>query len=165
VVKDQLSLAIGKRGQNVKLASRLTGWNLEIVTVEQDMATQEALKGALVEHAGASEEVAMAILGAGYTSLKDIADSVDAITAIEGVGEGLARSIIERLKEYLAAHPEAEKPVEVVEIEGVAEVAAEKEAEAAEPESAPADQPQETDTEDINLQAEPGEEQEPNGKD
>jgi hypothetical protein len=148
----------------VKLASRLTGWNLEIVTVEQDIATQEALKGALVEHAGASEEVAMAILGAGYTSLKDIADSVDAIAAIEGVGEGLAHSIIEKLKEYLAAHPEAEKPVEVVEIEGIAEVAAEKEA-AAEPESAPADQPQETDTEDINLQAEPGEEQEPTGKD
>ena len=63
---EQLSLAIGKRGQNVKLATQLTGWNLEIVTQEQDIAEHDAFQQDLVEFGGTDKSVANKIIRAGY---------------------------------------------------------------------------------------------------
>jgi N utilization substance protein A len=74
VADDQLSLAIGKKGQNVRLAARLTGWNIDIMTpTEYDSQRTKA-----VEHLGGlpavGAELAMDLMGAGYISLADVAE-------------------------------------------------------------------------------------------
>ena len=74
VADDQLSLAIGKKGQNVRLAARLTGWNIDIMTpTEYDSQRAKA-----VEHLGGlpavGADLAMDLMGAGYISLADVAE-------------------------------------------------------------------------------------------
>jgi N utilization substance protein A len=72
VREDQLSLAIGRRGQNVRLASKLCGWDIEIMTREE---LEEQLEQALVgftEIAGVSEELADQLIGEGFLSYDDL---------------------------------------------------------------------------------------------
>jgi len=124
VADDQLSLAIGKRGQNVRLASELVGWELNIFTAEQwasqhepPSAEEPALlpegKSATAEPEPKSEErvseltqlkgagpkVIQALEDAGFLTIASIAAAVpDDLTPIKGVGKIKAERLIEEAK-------------------------------------------------------------------
>ena len=69
---DQLSLAIGKRGQNVRLGSRLCGWDIEITTQSELEQKIEKATAQFCRIEGLSEELANALVGQGYLSYDDL---------------------------------------------------------------------------------------------
>jgi N utilization substance protein A len=150
VGEDQLSLAIGKRGQNVRLAGKLVGWNLDIKSEVEKKAEIEA---EMERMAMASEElaslpkidpdVAGLLLDAGFRTVEEVSlASLDDLTGIEGISEDAAIDIHDsaevRLAEQIAeAEVEAERAaLEAAEAAKAAEAA---EAEAAEAETAEAE--------------------------
>jgi N utilization substance protein A len=101
VPEDQLSLAIGKRGQNVRLAARLSGWDLDIMMAEEFQQQRNNAIQILSEVPGVSAELAQRIAGAGFVSLSDIAQlDVESLTCFDGVDDELARSIVGFAGEY-----------------------------------------------------------------
>lgn len=72
VREDQLSLAIGKRGQNVRLASKLCGWDVEIMTQEELESQIERAVIGFSEINGIDEDLANALVGEGYLSYDDL---------------------------------------------------------------------------------------------
>jgi len=87
VQDDQLSLAIGKKGQNVRLASKLTGWKLEVRSISQ--------KVPLSDLEGVGEKTEGILRAAGITTLKDILkSSVEDLANIKGIGPKTAEKII-----------------------------------------------------------------------
>ncbi|MDY6879738.1 MAG: transcription termination factor NusA [Desulfatiglans sp.] len=102
VPDDQLSLAIGKRGQNVRLASRLTGWKLD-VTNENDY--NQALKkgySSLLALEGIGEKMASDFYDRDFRSAEDIAGAaVSDLVAIEGITDELAEKLIEEAVEWV----------------------------------------------------------------
>lgn len=88
VEDDQLSLAIGKKGQNVRLASKLVGWNLDVRSVHQKIP--------LSTLDGIGEKTEALLKTAGVQSLKDILKlSADELKNIEGIGDKTAEKIIQ----------------------------------------------------------------------
>ena len=77
VAEDQLALAIGRGGQNVRLAADLTGWQLNIMTVteaeERHAAEDAALRNLFTEHLDVDEETADVLVQEGFASLEEIA--------------------------------------------------------------------------------------------
>lgn len=94
VQDDQLSLAIGKKGQNVRLASKLTGWKLEVRSLSQKIPLSD------LEGVGAkTEEILRA---AGITTLKDILKSTaEDLAKIKGIGPKTAEKIIDSAHKIL----------------------------------------------------------------
>ena len=89
VSEDNLAQAIGRGGQNVKLASELTGWSLNIMTEAEAAVKQEQEAGSVVtnfmEQLDVDEDVAIVLLEEGFTSLEEIAYvPIDEMVAIEG---------------------------------------------------------------------------------
>ncbi len=89
VSEDNLAQAIGRGGQNVKLASELTGWSLNIMTEAEAVEKQEQEAGSVVtnfmEQLDVDEDVAIVLLEEGFTSLEEIAYvPIDEMVAIEG---------------------------------------------------------------------------------
>jgi N utilization substance protein A len=117
VVSDQqLSLAIGKKGQNVRLAAKLTGWDIDIMSTteyekeriaetEKEIAVatpEEAKKTPLTELSGVGEKIAKLLEEAGFKSIEDlVSSSTEALMAIPGVGEKTAQKIIKGARESL----------------------------------------------------------------
>ena len=106
VPDEQLSLAIGRRGQNVRLASQLTGWQIDIMTESQESERRQrefSERTALFQEAlDVDEVIAQLIVTEGFASVEDIA-YVDAneIAAIEGFDEDTAEEIQARARDYL----------------------------------------------------------------
>ena len=110
VEDDQLSLAIGKKGQNVRLASKLTGWQLEIKNrSQQALSSLRALEGV----GPAIEE---RLREAGITAIAQLAGkSLEELTAVKGIGEKTAQKLLELAQKAAAAasavvSPAAETP-------------------------------------------------------
>ncbi|MEW6379986.1 MAG: transcription termination factor NusA [bacterium] len=110
VVSDQhLSLAIGKRGQNARLASKLTGWKIDINSeseVKEQKMRLNKKREQVIKHLSnlpdMSIEVAERIINRGINSLEDVASlSVEELASISGVGEVMARNIIQSASEKL----------------------------------------------------------------
>jgi transcription termination/antitermination protein NusA len=72
VREDQLSLAIGRKGQNVRLASKLCGWDIEIMTNEELEQQIERAVGGFMQIDGMTEEVAQRLVEQGYLSYDDL---------------------------------------------------------------------------------------------
>src|SRR5690606_14610839 len=72
VREDQLSLAIGRRGQNVRLASQLVGWDIEIMTRAELDEQLESSVAAVSQTPGASEELAENLVAQGFFSFDDL---------------------------------------------------------------------------------------------
>ncbi len=150
VGEDQLSLAIGKRGQNVRLASKLCGWDIEIMTQEElEQQIERAVKG-FSELDGVNEDLANMLVGEGYLSYDDLeviepeflmglgsisAEEVDKIVAQAEVKAEQAEVIAQQeavlRKQRLAAEAAAAKQAAAAEAAAAAEKAAEEEAAAA----------------------------------
>jgi N utilization substance protein A len=136
VADDQLSLAIGKSGQNARLAARLTGWHIDIKSeTQRKEAAQEraaASAEALSKLEGVGPRTADILIKGGWGSLEKLSNAKpDDLTGLRGVGEKTAKKIIEAAKDVLA-NPEKYARKEVVE-------SAETKPESAEPQ---ADEPQ-----------------------
>jgi len=123
VSEDQLAIAIGKRGQNVHLASDLSGWNIEIMTTGQEHERRQAE----VEHGirifhevlDMDKDFASYLASEGFLSLEDVAYCpLDELAALEGLDEGLAIELQKRARDSLLEKALAkEKPEMAVEIE------------------------------------------------
>jgi N utilization substance protein A len=107
VVPDQqLSLAIGRRGQNVRLASQLTGWDIDILTEQEESerrhAEFESRTKIFVEALNLDEVVGQLLASEGFGSIEELAlvDQKE-IAGIEGFDEDTAKELQERAKEYL----------------------------------------------------------------
>jgi transcription termination/antitermination protein NusA len=108
VVPDQqLSLAIGRRGQNVRLASQLTGWDIDILTEQEESERRQAefenRTRMFMEALDLDEVVGQLLASEGFTSVEDLA-MVDEkeLTGIEGFDEDTARELQARANDYLA---------------------------------------------------------------
>ncbi|HEX2732442.1 MAG TPA: transcription termination factor NusA [Polyangiaceae bacterium] len=87
VPDEKLSLAIGRKGQNVRLASQLTGWKLDIISESKFKALEEEALAAFREIDGISEDVSRAMYRLGFRALEEVAEaSVEELQTIEGVG-------------------------------------------------------------------------------
>jgi N utilization substance protein A len=107
VVPDQqLSLAIGRRGQNVRLASQLTGWDIDILTEQEESerrhAEFESRTKIFVEALNLDEVVGQLLASEGFGSIEELAlvDEKE-IAGIDGFDDDTARELQERAKEYL----------------------------------------------------------------
>jgi transcription termination/antitermination protein NusA len=85
VNEDQLSLAIGKRGQNVRLAARLTGWDVDILTPAEFQAGIQRLDATLKSVEGIAQEMVDKIIALGLIDVRDI-DEVGSGPLVEEVG-------------------------------------------------------------------------------
>ncbi len=91
VEDDQLSLAIGKRGQNVRLAAQLTGWKLDIISRTKLSKRTTDVIASLQQIEGVSETFAQAIYQAGFASLRSISDAtIENLQKIPGYEDGAA---------------------------------------------------------------------------
>jgi transcription termination/antitermination protein NusA len=87
VPDEKLSLAIGRKGQNVRLASQLTGWKLDIVSESKFKALEDEALAAFLEIDGITEEVARAMYRLGFRALEEVAEAgIEELQSIEGVG-------------------------------------------------------------------------------
>ncbi len=96
VREDQLSLAIGRRGQNVRLASKLCGWDIEIMTADELEEQIERAVGGFSALEGVNEELAQALVEQGYLSYDDL--SVIEPDALMEMG-GLTAEQVDRIVE------------------------------------------------------------------
>lgn len=108
VAEEQLSLAIGRRGQNVRLASILTGWKIDILTESQesDRRNEEVkLRSQLfVEALDVDEMIAHLLIGEGFTKVEEVAYiDLGELATIEGFDRDLAEELQTRAKNYLEA--------------------------------------------------------------
>jgi N utilization substance protein A len=106
VADEQLSAAIGRNGQNIRLASMLTGWELNVISQNQaqtrDQEEFEKLSQLFVHHLQVSPEIAESLVEAGFTSIEEIAYvPVQELMEVEGMDEALLSTLRERAKDSL----------------------------------------------------------------
>jgi N utilization substance protein A len=107
VVPDaQLSLAIGRRGQNVRLASQLTGWDIDILTEQEESERRQKefaeRSKMFMEALDVDEMVAQLLTSEGFGSIEELAFvPVDELAGIEGFDADTAAELQNRAKEYL----------------------------------------------------------------
>lgn len=132
VPDEQLSLAIGRRGQNVRLASQLTGWSIDILTEEEESERRQkefAERTQLfIAALDVDEVIAQLLATEGFTDVEDLAYvDLGEIAAIEGFDDDTAEEIQARARDYLdrlAAEQDAKRKElgvedDVLEVEGV----------------------------------------------
>ena len=96
VREDQLSLAIGKRGQNVRLAARLTGWDVDILTQEEFTKGVETMYQTVQSVPGITEAMADKLAALGMVSVFDIEEvGVEVLTSELGIDEATAQTMVE----------------------------------------------------------------------
>jgi N utilization substance protein A len=102
VPDDQLSLAIGKKGQNVRLASRLTGWKLDVTSETNYNQTLKDGYKSLLDLQGVGEKRASDLYDEGFRSAEDVAGAmVEDLIAVRGMNEKRAKSLIESATKYI----------------------------------------------------------------
>lgn len=111
VAESQLSQAIGRNGQNVKLASELTGWKLNVMSEKEASNKSEAEVASVlrlfIEHLDVDEDVASVLVEEGFTSLEEIAYvPVQEMLGIEGFDEEIVNELRNRAKDALQKMPE-----------------------------------------------------------
>jgi len=106
VPDEQLSLAIGRRGQNVRLASQLTGWDIDILTEQEESERRQKefqeRSQLFIAALDVDEVVGQLLASEGFASAEEIAYvDIDDLAAIEGFDEGTANELQTRAREYL----------------------------------------------------------------
>ncbi|MBW1986169.1 MAG: transcription termination/antitermination protein NusA [Deltaproteobacteria bacterium] len=132
VPDDQLSLAIGKRGQNVRLASKLTGWKIDVKSETKYSKSLKESYLSLLQIPGVGEMTASALYEGGFTSAREVAESsLEDLLQVPGLNERKAANIIAAAKEMLAGPKEKPATAETAEAlftaEGKTELPAEEE--------------------------------------
>ncbi|OAN50195.1 transcription termination/antitermination protein NusA [Paramagnetospirillum marisnigri] len=111
VPDDQLSLAIGRRGQNVRLASQLTQWNIDILTEaeESERRTEEfrSRSNMFINALDVDDVIAHLLVTEGFSSVEEVAYvPLEDIAEIEGFDEGVAEELQGRARNFLAEQDE-----------------------------------------------------------
>ena len=106
VAEDQLSLAIGRRGQNVRLASILTGWDIDIMTDEQEAerrAEEFKTRSTLfIEALDVDEVIAHLLVVEGFTSVQEISETpIEELNEIEGFEDEISAELQQRAVSWL----------------------------------------------------------------
>ena len=106
VPDEQLSQAIGRRGQNVRLASILTGWHIDVLTADQEAENrQNEEKGRLdlfMQALDVDDMIAHLLIQEGFTKVEEIAFAeLDELAGIDGFDEALAKELQSRAATYL----------------------------------------------------------------
>ncbi len=106
VAEDKLAQAIGKGGQNVRLASRLTGWQLNVMTQDQVTAKSDAEQSTarqlFMDKLEVDEEIAGILVGEGFSTVEEIAYVPNAeLLAIEGFDEDIVEELRARARDAL----------------------------------------------------------------
>ncbi|MCZ7852059.1 MULTISPECIES: transcription termination factor NusA [Agrobacterium] len=106
VPDEQLSLAIGRRGQNVRLASQLTGWDIDIMTEQEESERRQKefneRTALFMEALDVDEMVGQVLASEGFAQVEELAYvDLDEITSIDGFDEDTADEIQTRAREYL----------------------------------------------------------------
>jgi len=108
VPDDQLSLAIGRRGQNVRLASQLTGWDIDILTEQEESERRQKEFNERTElfmnALNVDEMVGQVLASEGFSQVEEVAYvDLEEVASIEGFDEDTAQEIQSRAQEYLDA--------------------------------------------------------------
>jgi len=106
VPDDQLSLAIGRRGQNVRLASQLTGWDIDIMTEAEESERRQkefvARTARFIEALDVDETLAQLLASEGFDTVEEIAFvDLNDIASIDGLDEQTGEELQNRAREYL----------------------------------------------------------------
>jgi N utilization substance protein A len=102
VPDEHLAVAIGKRGQNVRLASKLTGWSIDIKSESQYSHAMRAGYESLLDLPGMGASTADALYEHGFYSVEELANaSVDELIQIKGIGQIKARALLESAQQAL----------------------------------------------------------------
>lgn len=106
VPNEQLSLAIGRRGQNVRLASKLTGWHIDILTEDEQSKRRSEeftyLTELFIKALDVEEILAQLLAAEGFTSVEEVAMvNRDELASIDGFDEDLAQALKDRAAKYL----------------------------------------------------------------
>ncbi len=110
VPDDQLSLAIGRKGQNVRLAVQLTGWNIDIKSETKIKELQDQAHKILGQIPGIGSRTAETLFSEGFQSLEVLANAqVEQLCALPGIGKKTAEKILKAATEYLAQETEAQE--------------------------------------------------------
>ena len=112
VPEEQLSLAIGRRGQNVRLASQLTGLNIDIMTEEEEskrrQAEFETRTKLFMDTLDLDEFFAQLLVAEGFTNLDEVAYvDLDELTSIDGVDDSTAAELQARARDFIEAKNKA----------------------------------------------------------
>lgn len=140
VTQEQLAQAVGREGQNVRLASQLTGWKIHVLTEEQaEQATEETQKGeqeiiqSFIDGLEIDEEMAQVLYEEGFTDLEGVAYvDINELVEIEGFDAEIAEELQNRAKEYLltlalVSDEDDKSPAQdLLDLEGVSEELAHK---------------------------------------
>lgn len=134
VAEDNLAMAIGRSGQNVRLASELTGWTINVITEDEAGARQEQEVGQLVAHfvdkLGIDEDFATVLVEEGFTTLEEVAYvPLAEMLEIDGFDEELVEELRQRAKDVLLTQElaseeqleSAEPQQDLLEMEGMDE--------------------------------------------
>ncbi len=106
VPTEQLSLAIGRRGQNVRLASKLTGWHIDILTEDEQSKRRSEefnyLTNLFTKALDVEEILGQLLAAEGFTSVEEVAlVNIRDLTSIDGFDESLALALKERAAKYI----------------------------------------------------------------
>jgi N utilization substance protein A len=106
VPDEQLSLAIGRRGQNVRLASQLTGWQIDIMTEAQESENRQAVfrkrTALFLETITSDETLAQLLASEGFNAVEEVAYvPLDDLAAIDGLDETIARDLQQSAIDYI----------------------------------------------------------------
>jgi transcription termination/antitermination protein NusA len=110
VADDQLSLAIGKGGQNARLAARLTGWKIDLNSKTEEKKRQDLERASRleVEKLELGEATTEKLISAGIETVHElIATPLAKLIEIPGIGEKTAEKLLQTAQEFVAAHPPA----------------------------------------------------------
>jgi transcription termination/antitermination protein NusA len=103
VPDDQLSLAIGKKGQNVRLASRLTGWRIDVRSEAEAEEETRRARMSIGAIPGINDFAAELLYQAGFKSAEEVSESeLEDILDVEGISKAKAESLHKSAKEYVA---------------------------------------------------------------
>jgi N utilization substance protein A len=120
VADDQLSLAIGKGGQNARLAARLTGWKIDLISKSEEKKRQDVERASRVEieKLELGEATTEKLISAGIETVQELVDKpLEQLVEIPGIGEKTAEKLLAQAREYLASHPPAPAEMAGAELE------------------------------------------------
>jgi N utilization substance protein A len=118
VPDDQLSLAIGKKGQNVRLASRLTGWKLDVRSEAEAEDEARRVRASLSAIPNIGDVTAELLYQHGFKSAEDLAESdEETVAEVDGVGPERAPAILAAAREHVARKREEAAAAEAAALE------------------------------------------------
>jgi N utilization substance protein A len=156
VREDQLSLAIGRRGQNVRLASKLSGWDIEIMTQEELAQAIDRAVGGFSSLSGVEVELAERLVEEGFLSYDDLSIiEPDALMAMGNLDEETANVIVEQAEERaeVAEAAAADARRQKRDQERLSEMAAEAGLKLAPVDGESADEGEETEGDEVDAEA------------